>query len=208
MSLPEQFVFVAHSPSGRLRTESLMAWAGTAAAALAELRLNKRVSHDPQTGVIVVEDDTPTGDHVTDVVLAAIGAGDPAPPYYWLDKLGFDVFYQVSQDLGFHVPGFPDKTSPTRRGDLPEPDAFTAHLRGEMQAALAVGDMDNRAVVLGTVLWGSQLLDEVLGWRAPVDHLSLAHFAARDWLGIAIRNVIGAHTSIPQQHIGGSPGPY
>jgi hypothetical protein len=207
MSLPEEFVFLAHAPSGRLRTETLMAWAGTAAAALAELRLHDRVTYDPRAGVIVVDNDTPIGDRLTDAVLATIAAADPAPPHEWLDKIGLDLYDGVSQDLGLPVPGFPVNTSPTRRRDLPEAATFTAHLRTEMQADLAAGQMDGRAVMLGTVLWGSQLLDEVLGWRAPVDHLTLAHHAARDWLGIAIRNVIGARTKLPSQHTGGW-GPY
>src|SRR5262249_5954592 len=154
-----------------------------------------RVSHDPQTKVLVIDDSTPTGAPLVDAVLATIQASNPAPPYLWLDKLGLDLYYQVSQDLGLRVPGSPAKAIPTRPSDLPPPATLAAGLRTDMQTSLASGRMEDRAVMLGTVLWGSQLLDEVLGWRAPVDHLSLAHHAARDWLGIAIRNVVGAHTT-------------
>ena len=76
-----------------------------------------------------------------------------------------------------------------------------------MRAALAAGEMDSRVVLLGTVLWGAELMGAVLGWRAPVDHVTLGHYAARDWLGIAIRNVAGARTDIPRPYIGGVGGP-
>ena len=49
-----------------------------------------------------------------------------------------------------------------------------------MRAGPAAGDTDSRVVMVGTVLWGAELLGAVLGWHAPMDHVMLGHYAARD----------------------------
>ncbi|HEU0238449.1 MAG TPA: hypothetical protein VFR11_04125 [Micromonosporaceae bacterium] len=79
LSLAEQLVWLARGPSSRLRTEGTLAWAGTAAAAFAGLRLAGRISHDPSTGGVVVDDDTPLGDRMADRVLGTpVGPGRSA----------------------------------------------------------------------------------------------------------------------------------
>jgi hypothetical protein len=186
LSLPEQVVFIAHSPSGDLRTESVLARASTVAAAVAELRRAGRVDLDPDNNMLDVRDATPIGSEIADRVLERIVQGPPAMAYKWLELLSFDIFDAVKAELGVTDQGM--------RAGLPDHQTFIADLREKMRHAIEADDLDSEVIALGVVLWGGTLLDEVLGIHAPIDQNRLAHHAAQDWLGMAIRNVAGDYT--------------
>lgn len=190
--LPDELFLLAHEPKGLRRVPLDAFEAGLAAAALAELRLRARVSlTDTDEAIVAVHDVTSTGDRFLDSVLARVAAGWPRPAYQWLQLLGADVADAAARRLelmGLYQPGTSGNTDPNH---TPFDAARTQQVRRRIMQALTVGDLDSRDMVLGALLWGTELAGPVLGSTSVSARHWLGRLAARDRLAMAIRIVIG-----------------
>lgn len=193
--LPDELFLLAYTPSGVRRLSIDAFEAGLAAAALAELRLRTRIRLD-ETGeaTVVVCDATPTGDRFLDSVLTRVAAGRPRPAYQWLQTLGPDVTEAVVGRLELRY------LYPSRRARY---DAGRARrVRTGIVHALDTGSLDSRDLVLGALLWGTELATPVLGWTAVGTRFWLGRLARRDQLAVAVRTVIGLNTPLPAPGVG------
>ncbi len=173
----------------------MLARAGAVAAVLAELRLGGRVTLNKHTGAVKVIGWQPTGDPIVDSILQNVIDARPALPFTWMRSFGYQVFNELSASLGLAVGATHHRERADRLVELPSAADLAESLRTALKESLdAGGAIDNPAMTLGVVLWGSELLDVVLGLHAPADHVRFGHRAADDWLGTSVRNVAGAIT--------------
>lgn len=196
--LPDELFLLAHEPKGHRRVTLDAIEAGLAAAALAELRLRARVAlTETDEATVAVDDATPTGDLLLDNVLARVAAGGPRPAYQWVQLLGSDVADAVARRLGLLGLSPRDSHGNTRRSEqvLDGVDR-TRQARTRIVHALNAGDLDSRDIVLGALLWGTELTAPVLGWTSLWARFWLGRLAARDRLAVAVRTVIGLNTPL------------
>jgi Zn-dependent protease with chaperone function len=177
--LPDELFILAqfeHIPSDVLA-------AGLAAAALAELRLRGRVEvADSPEATLHPSDASPTGDRFLDSILDRVVQTGPRPAYQWLQLLGPDVEDAVRRRVG---------RWDTRGINI----AQTA--RARILEALRAGDLERRDIILGALLWGTELTGSVLGWQSIWSRFWLGRVASRDRLAVAIRTIIGIPIRLP-----------
>jgi Zn-dependent protease with chaperone function len=206
--LPDELFLLAYAPSGRRRINVDAFEAGLAAAALAELRLRARVRlTETAEATIVVGDATPTGDRFLDSVLARVAAGRPRPAYQWLQILGPDVTDAVARRLdllNLYQRDSYGNTHPINHApyDLDR----NRRTRSSIVRALNTADLDSRALVLGALLWGTELAAPVLGRTALWPRFWLGRLAKRDQLAVAVRIVIGLNVRLPSGGSGAGAG--
>jgi hypothetical protein len=133
-------------------------------------------------------DPTPTGILFLDGVLRRIATTAPQPAYQWLLMLGPDTREAVHRRIA------------RRESDV---DAITQRSRRDIIHALHTGDLHARCLLLGTLLWGTELIGPILGWRSSWSRFWLSRLARQDRLALAIRTVIGIPMPLPHASTGG-----
>ncbi len=196
--LPDHLLLLVQQFSGRSRPDGDVLDAGLAAAALAELRLSRRIElTQGKRAVVHVCDPTPIGDRFLDSVLARIGAGGAEPAYRWLQMIGSDVGKSIEERLrgmGRHW-AYNEQGRYTLQ--YPQRDAAVQAAHARLVAALRAGEDEGSAVLLGMLLWGIELLKPVIGRSMVVPRFWLGRLAARDPLMVAIRTVTGLYMPLP-----------
>jgi len=79
-------------------------------------------------------------------------------------------------------------------------DVAANDIRDGIVNAMRAGDHEGPYAILGTLLWGIELLKSVTGIRMKVSRFWLGRLAARDPLMVAIRTVIGLY--MPRSSMG------
>ncbi|SCE74966.1 GOLPH3/VPS74 family protein [Micromonospora mirobrigensis] len=156
VALAEELLLLAYDDeSGKATMPRISLDLGMAAAVLVELALANRIAY--AAGNLAVTDPTPTGEPVTDEVLAKIAADTPHTPSSWVQRLRHGLRDRILGDLvdrgvvrdvdetelGFiHVHRYPS-TDPSVEADI----------RHRLAAALTSGQLpDERTAALATLV--------------------------------------------------------
>ena len=115
-------------------------------------------------------------------MLRRIGQEGPQPAYRWLLALGPDIRDAVYRRVA------------RWEGDV---DAIARRTRVDIIHALRTGDLHARCLVLGALLWGTELIGSLLGWRSSWSRFWLGRLARQDRLALAIRTVSGITMPLP-----------
>ncbi|QOC93705.1 GOLPH3/VPS74 family protein [Micromonospora craniellae] len=153
--LAEELLLLAHDDeSGKATMPRISLDLGMAAAVLIELALAGRIAY--AEGALTVVDATPTGEPVTDDILARIAADTPHSPSSWVQRLRHGLRDKVLGDLCAHgVVRDVDETElgfiHVHRYPVLDP-SVEAETRQRLVAALTGDAPDERTAALATLV--------------------------------------------------------
>jgi hypothetical protein len=199
MTVPDQFFVLAHRPVGGVRLPEDVFEAGLAAAVLAELRRHGRVEFDAEAddgGTVRARGLAPTGDEILDAVMARVAGEAPHPPYRLLQILGPRVRTAVDDRFRLRMRVHPRRSTILGLDPSGEYAAVRHLARIRIVEAIRTGATNSPAMALGVVLWGAELAGPVMR-TSLFSRFWLGRLAARDWLAVAVRTVIGVHIRLP-----------
>lgn len=162
------------------------------AAVLAELRLRGRIGLDDDGLALEVRQDEPTGDDLLDDVLAQLATEQAQSPYEWLLRLREPVV--VAVEARWRVRGIFEERPDGGLRWVRSPavtamyDDIRRSARLTLITAIESGEVDSRAMLLGFLLWGGDIVGSVLGWSFAARR-RLGRLALRDWIGLSIRSL-------------------
>ena len=97
IALAEELLLLAYDDqTGKATGSRIGLDLGMSAAVLVDLALAGRIAY--VSGYLVVNDATPTGEPIADLVLAKAAADDPHTPAQWLQRLRHNLRNRVLQD--------------------------------------------------------------------------------------------------------------
>src|SRR3954471_14094474 len=148
---------------------------GISAAVLVDLALAGRIAY--VNGNLVVNDQTPIGDPIADLVLAKAAADEPHTPAQWVQRLRHNLRNRVLQDL--ITRGVVRDVDETQMGHIhvhryPTADpAYEAEIRKRLaEALISDAPPDERTAALATLLIATRMEPAL---RLPPEDAARAH---------------------------------
>ncbi|MEV4636227.1 GPP34 family phosphoprotein [Actinoplanes sp. NPDC049548] len=176
IALAEELLLLAYDDqTGKATGSRIGLDLGMAAAVLVDLALAGRIAY--VAGNIVVNDPTPTGEPIADLVLAKAAADDPHTPAQWVQRLRHRLRERVLEDLVTR--GVIRDVDETQMGAIhvhryPTTDpAYEAEIRKRLADALITDAVpDERTAALCTLLVATRMEPAL---RLPPEESARAH---------------------------------